>query len=181
MNGTVWRWGGLAGVQRTRIGYGNEGRTKQLAASLSDFIRLFSLYYPASPNNATQHTKSLLLHAQHSGGSSTLQLGTSALSPSFYETHRLAKCRRFAVPFLSLVFIAPIFMIPLLPQNFSKSLLIVSRLTCPTFWWDNFFSVPRLNMHHLFNWIVHDSSEVIFTVSEMFRGVKLFSWWTSFQ
>lgn len=43
----------MAGVQRTRIGYGNEGRTKQLAASLSDFIRLFSLYYPTSPNNTT--------------------------------------------------------------------------------------------------------------------------------
>lgn len=49
----MWRWGGLAAVQRTRIGYGNEGRTKQLAASLSDFIRLFSLYRPASPNKTT--------------------------------------------------------------------------------------------------------------------------------
>lgn len=43
----------MAAVQRTRIGYGNEGRTKQLAASLSDFIRLFSLYRPASPNKTT--------------------------------------------------------------------------------------------------------------------------------
>lgn len=43
----------MAAVQRTSIGYGNEGRTKQLAASLSDFIRLFSLYRPASPNKTT--------------------------------------------------------------------------------------------------------------------------------
>lgn len=52
----------MAGVQRTRIGYGNEGRTKQLAASLSDFIRLFSLYHPTSPPlKTTQHTKSLVV------------------------------------------------------------------------------------------------------------------------
>lgn len=68
----------MAGVQRTRIGYGNEGRTKQLAASLSDFIRLFSLYYPTSPQ---QHntTHQISCYARHSGGSST---GTVRLSLS---------------------------------------------------------------------------------------------------
>lgn len=60
----------MAAVQRTRIGYGNEGRTKQLAASLSDFIRLFSLYRPASPNKTTHQISCCALLAG-GGGSST--------------------------------------------------------------------------------------------------------------
>lgn len=65
----------MAAVQRTRIGYGNEGRTKQLAASLSDFIRLFSLYRPASPNKTTHQISCCALLTGgvcvYVGGSST--------------------------------------------------------------------------------------------------------------
>lgn len=58
----------MAAVQRTRIGYGNEGRTKQLAASLSDFIRLFSLYRPASPNKTTHQISCCALLGGGGGG-----------------------------------------------------------------------------------------------------------------
>lgn len=56
----------MAAVQRTRIGYGNEGRTKQLAASLSDFIRLFSLLPSCLPQQ--NNTPNLLLCPAHGGG-----------------------------------------------------------------------------------------------------------------
>lgn len=62
----------MAAVQRTRIGYGNEGRTKQLAASLSDLIRLFSLYRPASPNKTTHQISCCALLA---GGGGCLPQG----------------------------------------------------------------------------------------------------------
>lgn len=63
------------GPADARIGYGNEGRTEQLAASLSDFIRLFSPRRPtsnlsSSPHHpklslpkTTQHTESLVVAA----------------------------------------------------------------------------------------------------------------------
>lgn len=57
----------MAGVQRTRIGYGNEGRTKQLAASLSDFIRLFFSLLSSLPPTTQHNTPNLLLCPAHGG------------------------------------------------------------------------------------------------------------------
>lgn len=53
-----------------RIGYANEGRTKQLAASLSDFILcLLSLYCPTSlSNDTTQHTEALVMPGSRGRG-----------------------------------------------------------------------------------------------------------------
>lgn len=65
----------MAGVQRTRIGYGNEGRAKQLAASLSEFIRVFTI----QPPPATQHSKSLVMPGSRGG--------LQTVSPSFALTH----------------------------------------------------------------------------------------------
>ncbi len=97
----------MAGVQRTRSGYGNEGRTKQLAASLSDFIRLFSLYYPTSPNNTTQHTKSLVMPGSR-GGSPT-EKRQALFPPPFTKRtdsqvlriHRRLSCRSVSHPYHS--------------------------------------------------------------------------------
>lgn len=87
----------MAGVQRTRIGYGNEGRTKQLAASLTDFIRLFSLYYPTSPNNTTHQISCCALLTGRGGWrwrwEGGLQRGNVRLSPPFF---RVAHCLRSA-------------------------------------------------------------------------------------
>ena len=76
----------MAGVQRTRIGYGNEGRTKQLAASLSDFIRLFTISLPPT----TPRTKSLVM-ASARGGSPTGH-GTPL---SCHGAHRLSGAEDF--------------------------------------------------------------------------------------
>lgn len=84
----------MAGVQRTRIGYGNEGRTKQLAASLPDFILLFSLYYPTSPNNTTHQISCCALLTGRGGlrwwWEGGLRRGNVRLYPSFFrEAHWL--------------------------------------------------------------------------------------------
>lgn len=92
----------MAAVQRTRIGYGNEGRTEQLAASLSDLIRLFSLYPPSLPLPPQQHNtthKSLVVPS--TSGGSFFNRDPSGSFLSSHQTHRLTLSLIFGAPSLS--------------------------------------------------------------------------------
>lgn len=117
----------MAGVQRTRIGYGNEGRTEQLAASLSDFIRLFSLYYPAFPqqHNTTHQISCYARLTGRAGGSATGTSGSFILSPLTERTYSHGLKGHSRVLFeVSLIYSTVNFVIPLLAHNFRELLLI---------------------------------------------------------
>lgn len=163
-------WGGLAEVQRTHTGYGNEGRTKQLAASLSDYLSLFS-YYPPPP------TPNLLVTPSTQGG---LQRGRSAFFLLWGALPH--KCWGFIVSSLLIIHTFCVFFftcvqnlrqVRLLQRmrfEYLASVLVLSISQC------NFCPTAE---YLLLSWIVYGWSDT--SVLEIVQSFKVRFSWTSFE